>query len=168
MNPHALNIYTDGSSYSHPREGGMGVRFVFPEFLNREDLREDLNLQGYKDATNNQMELKACSLAIQEASKLPEIKDIQQIVINTDSMYVVDNYARAMRWSQNKWMKNCGQPVLNAELWKELLKNVKKIGKRIDFEWVKGHSKSQDNKAVDRLAKKSAKGMLKPSFNKIK
>ena len=24
----ALNIYADGSSYSHPRRGGMGIRYV--------------------------------------------------------------------------------------------------------------------------------------------
>jgi hypothetical protein len=47
----------------------------------------------------------------------------------------------------------------NAALWKDLV-HCKKLSKRIDIEWVKGHSKDAHNKAVDKLAKQSAKGVL--------
>lgn len=47
-------------------------------------------------------------------------------------------------------------PVLNAELWKQLIRNMKKIGVRVDIYYVKGHSKSKHNKEADKLAKKSA------------
>jgi ribonuclease HI len=156
----ALNIYTDGSSYSSPRRGGIGIRFVFPCFMNKGEL--DFDFDGYKCATSNQMELKACITALQEVSHLSEINFVSRIIIHTDSCYVVDNYKRAVySWSRNKWGKSTGAPVLNAELWKELLKNVRKIRKRVDIEWVKGHSKNEHNKAVDKLAKKSANNATK-------
>jgi hypothetical protein len=51
--------------------------------------------------------------------------------------------------------------VLNADLWKDLIKQMKHCSPlRVNFFWVKGHSKDQHNKAVDKLAKKSAKRAL--------
>jgi hypothetical protein len=45
-------------------------------------------------------------------------------------------------------------------LWKDLVRAIKKTPRRVGFEWVKGHSKDAHNKAVDKLAKTSAKGYL--------
>ena len=55
----ALNIYTDGSSYSKPRVGGVGIRYIYIG-KNGEEIIEDLEVPGYRNATNNQMELLAC------------------------------------------------------------------------------------------------------------
>ena len=100
----ALHIYTDGSSYSSPRRGGIGVRFVFPDFMNNEILDFDLN--GYRGATNNEMELKACIAAVQRISTGRELNQISRVIIHTDSLYVVNNYKRAIYgWSRNKWEK---------------------------------------------------------------
>jgi hypothetical protein len=53
--------------------------------------------------------------------------------------------------------------VLNAELWKDLVKLIKKSSpRRVDIHWIKGHAKNQHNKAADKLAKKSAKNALNP------
>lgn len=155
----ALNIYTDGSAQQHPRRGGVGIRFVFPEsFATPEkDYIKDIKLAGYKNATNNQMELKACILGLQEAIKLPEFNGLQKIVVHTDSKYVVDGHKYARHtWLKNKWLTQSGAPVLNTPIWKELLKVVSKIHKTVEIRWVQGHHTSQDNKAVDRLAKLSA------------
>lgn len=55
-------------------------------------------------------------------------------------------------------MTRTGTPVLNAELWKELVRQIKKVLPRwVEITWIKGHSKNKHNKAVDKLAKKSAK-----------
>lgn len=100
----ALNIYTDGSCYSSPRTGGIGIRFVFPEFMNKENI--DFDFDGYKGATNNQMELKACIVALQQISKFSESLQASRIIVHTDSCYVVDNYKTAFYiWSANKWRK---------------------------------------------------------------
>ena len=152
----ALHIYTDGSSCSSPRRGGIGIRFVYPELMNKEE--SDFEPNGYRSATNNQMELMACIKAVKIVSKSTELQHVSRIIIHTDSRYVVNNYKRAVyRWQGNGWEKRAGAPVLNADLWKELIRNIKKVHKRIEIEWVKGHSKDEHNKAVDKLAKKSAK-----------
>lgn len=151
----ALNIYTDGSSFQSPRAGGIGIRFKFPESIHKEDI--DFEFNGFKGATNNQMELQACIVALQEASVLEELSQINRIIIHTDSMYVNANVIRArFDWSTNKWNNRDGAPVLNANQWKQLLKEIQNIKRRVDFKWVKGHSKNKDNKAVDKLAKESA------------
>jgi len=152
-----LNIYTDGSSYSKPRTGGIGIRYIYVD-SNYEEKRIDLELPGYPGATNNQMELTACIQALKHSVTLDLDIKYNRIIVNTDSRYVVDNCYNAMyKWPKNHWCKSGGSPILNARLWKELVKCIKKASCRVEFEWLKGHSKDQDNKAADRLAKKSAK-----------
>ncbi len=154
----ALCIYTDGSCRHHPRRGGVGFRLVFPDYCEMDEVEKDYSPTGFKGATINQMELKACILALEEAMTFQEINQIQRIIIHTDSKYVKDNYPRAIhQWSKNKWGKTSGAPVLNADLWKELLKTVQKTRKRVEIVWVKGHAKNEHNKAADRLAKASSK-----------
>jgi ribonuclease HI len=156
----ALNIYTDGSSYSSPRMGGIGIRFVTIDELGN-DKPFDVDLPGYQGATNNQMELQACIQALKEAQKKYNLMEFKKIVINSDSRYVVNNYKNALfYWSKSGWKNLDGRPVENANLWKEFLKQVKRTGRRVDLNWVKGHSKDIHNKAVDKMAKKSAKNPL--------
>jgi ribonuclease HI len=156
----ALNIYTDGSSYSRPRRGGIAIRLVFVDQFGNEVIEEDA-LPGYKGSTNNEMELLACIKALRHAADHEQIHAVQRVVVFTDSLYVKDNVPRAMfQWSKQKWLNRQGRPIENATLWKDLLRIIKKLPKRVDFEWVKGHSKSVHNKAVDKLAKQSAKGVL--------
>ena len=156
----ALNIYTDGSSFSGPRVGGIGIRFIYINEAGNEEI-QDIEFPGYKSATNNQMELQACIYALKEAQRCKELASFNKIVIYSDSRYVVDNYKNAIFiWPKTKWRTQTGRPVLNADLWKELTKTSKKRGMRVEIKWVKGHSKDKHNKAVDKLAKKSAKNPL--------
>jgi ribonuclease HI len=119
---------------------------------------EDLAIPGYRGATNNQMELQAPILALREAKQRGLADGMRRIVIHTDSMYVCDNYKRAMfEWPRTRWAKRGGAPVLNAELWKDLVKAIKASGCVVEFRWVKGHRTDPYNKTVDKLAKRSAK-----------
>ena len=152
----ALNIFTDGSSLQKPRRGGIGVRFITYD-ENGKEIIKDVQFSGYKGATNNQMELQACILALKESIRQELVNGVSWVVIYTDSLYVADNYVKAMfEWRENKWFKKSGEPVLNADLWKELIRTIKKIEKRVEICWVKGHSKDINNRAVDRMAKQSA------------
>ncbi len=163
-----LNIYTDGSSYSNPRKGGVGYSFVYID----EDGHEQSipsSVQGYSGASNNQMELQACVMALEDClSKRPsiDISAFRSIEIYTDSMYVRNGYRQALYiWSKNGWYLTTGAPVQNAELWKKLVKLTQKMYRekhlRVSTNWVKGHKSSQYNKAVDKLAKQSAKNAQK-------
>ena len=58
--------------------------------------------------------------------------------------------------------------VANAELWKDLIKEIKKVNVKAVIVWVKGHSKDLHNKAVDKLAKKSTKLLLNKPLDQIK
>lgn len=152
-----LNIYTDGSSLGRPRVGGIGIRFVQIDSSGEEQVR-DIEMPGFRNATNNQMELCACITALKKAIKLELPPTLRKIVVHTDSQYVVNNYMSAMfKWPKTRWRTRHNRPILNAELWKDLVKCIKKMGRRVEFLWVRGHAKSIHNKAVDRLARKSAR-----------
>jgi ribonuclease HI len=161
MIDNALNIYTDGSSIPHPRSGGIGFRFITYDSRG-EEVIEDVEVPGYQNATNNQMELYACIAALKEAIRYKDLTKFDRIAIYTDSQYVVDNYRKAMfEWPKTKWRTRFGPPVLNPELWKELVKQIKNCQPlRVDIRKVKGHSNDLHNRAVDKLAKKSAKRAL--------
>ncbi len=160
-----LKIYTDGSSYSGPRLGGFAFRFVYNDTDTGNEITKDFQFPSYKGATNNQMELKACIEALKQVTKFEGLDNFDGIVILTDSLYIVNNYKKALyEWPRTKWKRFSGAPVQNADQWKELVNWRKKLWKRVEIVWVKGHSKDPHNKAVDKMAKQSAK---KPSREKL-
>lgn len=166
-----LIIYTDGSSAPTPRMGGAGFRMIFPD-----GEKADFCPYGYSGATNNEMELQACILALREVVKFKDLRGAKGIVVNTDSQYVASNYTKAMfSWPKQKWVRSNEEPVLNAQQWKELIRLMKRIGDtfriRVTFEKVKAHSGVVDNEAVDKLAKISRMGptsSIKISVNNIR
>lgn len=164
-----LYVYTDGCSLPmEKRKGGIGIRYIYLDDSEKE-YRIDGNEFGYSCATNNQMELKAV------IEGLKGIKDIDipirynNIEVRTDSRYVVNNKNRAIyTWSKQKWLNQFGKPVENAILWKELIKVLTTIPCRVGIEWVKGHSKDTDQKAVDLQAKESARIPFNPPISVVK
>ncbi len=152
----ALNIYTDGSSRSKPRRGGIGIRYIYCDDSGAE-VSENLPWPGYMGATSNEMELNAVIIALKNAQSYLNERDFNKIIIYSDSRYVVDNERIALfRWPKSHWNKKLGAPVLNAKLWKELNKIRKNIGIRVEFLKVKGHSSDPNNQTVNDLARISA------------
>jgi ribonuclease HI len=163
-----LEIYTDGSSYQGPRRGGVGFVYVFSPRDSDTDVVAEFCPPGYKGATNNQMELEACILALEHAMDTGLHFGFNRVSIRTDSMYVVENYKKAMfLWPKTRWFRQTGAPVLNAGQWKSLVSSIRKCGRRVEIEWLKGHSKSIHNKAVHRLAQRSAGGPLQAPLNLV-
>lgn len=159
----ALNIYTDGSMLSHPRRAGAAVLFVLLDDEGNEEQREEV-LPGYSGATQNQMELEAPIQALKMVTGRHPPFDpsrYRKIVVKTDAMYVAENFGTAAAlWSRNGWKTREGKPVDNAPQWKELVRLAvlsSKQGKRVSIVWVPG-KKSPRTKAVDKLAKTSARG----------
>ena len=154
-----LNIYTDGSTYEGPRRGGVGILYVTVDGSGRERA-DEYPLPGFSGATNQQMELLAAiealtALVTHRAPVSPS--EWRKIVIWTDSTYLVDGYNSArFTWPQSRWMTRDGNPVANAHLWKELVRQSGRSGKPVEVKWVKAHKQSQHNKAADKLAKRSA------------
>jgi ribonuclease HI len=170
ISENAINIFTDGSSFSGPRKGGMGILFVVINKEGHEETFEHVP-QGHQGANNQQMELQACVEAFDHLlSRYSPISlsEFRKVIVNTDSMYVTENFNRAKyEWPKTKWLTRDGAPVANAEIWKNLVKKCQKLGKPVEFHWVKGHKSSAGNKAADKMAKQSAKGSLRPPLTVV-
>jgi ribonuclease HI len=158
----ALNIYTDGSSFPSPRRGGIGIRYITIDEAGNEVIEDDAPT-GYKEGTNNQMEQMACIKALEGACNHERIDSVGRVYVFTDSLYVKDNLNRAIyEWPSQQWLNRDGRPIENGDLWKELVRRIKKVPRRVEFKWIRGHSKNKHSKAADKLAKQSANGFLNP------
>ena len=80
--------------------------------------------------------------------KFPCIVDIY-----SDSAYTVNAFQEGWvrNWEKGGWIKADKKPVLNADLWQELISLVRKH--QVTFHKVKGHSDNQLNNRCDELAR---------------
>ena len=134
-------IYTDGSSRGNPGPGGYGTVLMFGP--HRKELSE-----GYRRTTNNRMELLAVIKGL-EALK----KDGLDVLIYSDSKYVVDAVEKGWLWG---WQKKGFKDKKNPDLWQRFIPLYKK--QRVKFQWVKGHAGIPENERCDELAVEAAMG----------
>lgn len=134
-----LTIYTDGASRGNPGPGGFGAVLIW-------GTKEKEISEGYRLTTNNRMELLAVIKAL-EALK----KDHQQIVIFSDSKYVVEAVEKGWVFG---WQKKGFAGKKNPDLWMRFLKLYQKH--EIRFQWVKGHADNPYNNRCDQLATTAA------------
>ncbi len=157
-----VTIYTDGACSGNPGPGGWAALLIYGEA--RKMLRG-----GEKLTTNNRMELTAAIKAL-EALKVPCSADIY-----SDSSYLVDAHDMHWldAWQKNNWRRKkagtdknekadhvsdtadekaeeTGKPVLNADLWKQLLALEKKHVVR--WHKVSGHAGVSENELCDKAA----------------
>jgi len=134
-----VEIYTDGACSGNPGPGGWGAVLVYGQH------EKELS-GGDSSTTNNRMEL----TAVIEALRL--LKEPCQVVLTTDSRYVVDGITKgwAKGWRRNGWIKSDKKPALNPELGGALLDELEKH--QVEFVWVKGHAGHPYNERCDRLA----------------
>jgi ribonuclease HI len=132
--------YTDGAYSSARNQGGIGVVFL----RNGEKVYE--YSKGFKDTTNNRMEIFAV-LAVLKAIKKP----VDTITIYTDSMYVIG--CATLGWKRKK----------NIVLWEAFDREFNRLSKlcpNITFQHVKGHADDKWNNYVDQLAVAASKELL--------
>lgn len=134
-----VQIYTDGSSRGNPGPGGYGAILVYGH--HRKELSE-----GYKQTTNNRMELLAVIKAL-EAMKTSGL----EITIYTDSKYVCE--AVEKKWVFG-WEQKGFKGKKNADLWMRFLKLYPLH--KIRFHWIKGHAGHKENERCDELATQAA------------
>ena len=143
MNNQVL-IFSDGSSLGNPGPGGFGV------IMRWKDKQIKIS-EGFRKTTNNRMELLGPIIA------LKKLKKPQNILITTDSRYVIDGIEKgwAKKWKKNNWMRDKKNKALNSDLW-ELLIDQCDYHLSVRFKWVKGHKGHLENEECDLLAKDAA------------
>ena len=134
-------IYTDGACSGNPGKGGWAAILIFEK-------KKKLINGCEQSTTNNRMELTAVIRSLESLSNKFEIE------INTDSKYVKDGIENWItKWKINGWKTANRRDVKNQDLWKNLDNLIN--GKRIKWNWVKGHSNDKLNNEVDQLARNS-------------
>ena len=148
-----IEIYTDGSSLGNPGPGGYGVVVVEGGAIVGE-------LGGYeKDTTNNRMELKGVIEALRYCDKE---KASHNVKIHADSAYVLGGVTSwVFNWEKNGWKTSKKEPVLNQDLWQELIALVRASKHELVWQKVKGHSGHIYNERADEIATGYSSGKLK-------
>jgi ribonuclease HI len=141
-----ISIFTDGACSGNPGPGGYGV------ILRDDEGREKELSAGYKQTTNNRMELRAVIVGL-EALKRPS--DVRVV---TDSQYVVNAIKEKwlVGWIKKGWRKADKKPVANVDLWKQLVPLLETH--TVKFEWIRGHAGHLENERCDLLAVAASKG----------
>ena len=134
-----VTIYTDGACSGNPGKGGWGCVLIYKDYQKE--------FSGYDaNTTNNKMEL----TAVIEALK--KLKEPCKVDLYTDSAYVsnafLNNWIEV--WKNNGFKNSNNKPILNLELWQELIKLC--VIHNVTFHKVKGHSDNELNNLCDKLA----------------
>ena len=154
IDPHAIDIYTDGSCYRNPGgAAGCAAIACYPDELGLAE--EQIVDFGCAESSNNRMELLACIRALQWIRQSRPWPGVTRIQVITDSRYVKDNIPRAREWKKNDWRNQSGEPRENWDLWKQFLSAHQKAGIVVNFEWTAG-KKSPTLKRIDKAAKAAA------------
>ena len=75
------------------------------------------------------------------------------VVIHTDSAYVLGGITSWIsNWERNGWKTANKKPVLNQELWQELISLVRNFEGKLSWNKVKGHSGHIYNDRADEIA----------------
>jgi len=134
-----VEIYTDGACSRNPGRGGWAALLIYGDMARY--------ISGYnKHTTNNRMELNAAIEALR-ALKRPS-----HVILFTDSTYLRDGIQRWVHsWEKRGWRNSENKPVLNQDLWKDLL--IEARMHHIEWKWVRGHDTNKYNNFVDELAR---------------
>lgn len=137
-----VEIFTDGACKGNPGPGGWGALLRMG--------RHEKEMSGSDPSTtNNRMELTAAIRA------LNALKEPCEVILHTDSRYVIDGITKWIHgWQRKGWVNASKQPVRNADLWHDLIAAVQRHN--VTWEWVKGHNGHIENERVDRLASDAA------------
>ena len=134
-----VTIYTDGACSGNPGPGGWGA------ILEWQGHEKELS-GGEAQTTNNRMELTAVLTALRL------LKEPCTVELYSDSKYVVDAIDKGWLygWQKKGWIKADKKPVLNVDLWQQLLPELARHD--VHLHWVKGHAENEKNNRCDQLA----------------
>jgi len=134
-------VYTDGSSRGNPGPGGFSAIVRIGDFVKEIGGKED-------NTTNNRMELLG---AIKAFEFLNTQKDLGEIIVHSDSQYVVKGITSwVFNWQKNGWRTASKKPVENKDLWERLFSLTSQFS--VTWKYVEGHAGIKDNERCDEIA----------------
>lgn len=136
-----VELYTDGACSGNPGPGGYGI------ILRYKGVEKEFS--GFADnTTNNRMEI----TAVLEGFKL--LKEPCEVTVYSDSAYTLNAFLLGWieNWQSNNWKTANKKPVLNVDLWMELLSVISQH--TVTWVKVKGHADNELNNRCDALARK--------------
>ena len=135
-----VTLYTDGACSGNPGAGGWGAILIYGEH------RREFS-GGEPQTTNNRMELTAV------IEGLMKLKFPCRVDVYSDSAYTVNGFLQGWvyGWEKMGWKKADKKPVLNDDLWKQLLALTREH--EVTFHKVKGHADNPLNNRCDGLAR---------------
>ena len=146
-----ITIYTDGASRGNPGPGGWGGVIASEDRV--------IEIGGLDPhTTNNKMELTACIRSLEFTISNSQFSN-KPIQIYTDSEYVMKGITEWIhRWQKKGWKTAKRKPVLNQDLWQELLQVKNEVekylpaGRQVEWKYVAGHAGIPLNERADEIA----------------
>ncbi|MFA5316132.1 MAG: ribonuclease HI [Dehalococcoidales bacterium] len=144
-----VTIYTDGACLGNPGPGGYAALIMV-----NGQCRELVG--GFKDTTNNRMEMMAAIVALES------LGEKCRVTLHSDSSYLVNAMTKgwALRWQSMGWRRNKREAACNSDLWGRLLGLCQRH--QVSFRWVRGHDSSAGNLQCDRMANEAARQPNRP------
>lgn len=106
---------------------------------------------GWPSSSNNRGELTALLELLKATAPTNE-----ELHVLADSQYVINSVTKWMSgWKKRGWRKSDKSPVLNADLMQAIDEAIS--GRKVSFEWVRGHSGHPLNEAADDKARAAAR-----------
>ncbi|MEI6705417.1 MAG: ribonuclease HI [Deltaproteobacteria bacterium] len=134
-----VEIFCDGACSGNPGPGGYGAILRYGG--HEKEIRG-----GARETTNNRMELSAAIEALRLLTRPCAV------TVTTDSQYLVKGITEWISgWRRNGWRNSKKEPVLNRDLWEQLLVVTEKHS--VQWKWVRGHAGHAENERCDQLAR---------------
>lgn len=143
MSTQYKTIYTDGGCHNNGDRKGTGSY----AFLEPTDLSNEYVIvfgKYFTDTTNNRTEMLAAIEGIKHIKNVSGDDDVLIEVIS-DSGYLVKGYTDPTyldSWIKRGWVTSSKTPVMNKDLWEELVKISWHI--RFTFKHMRGHGKDRN------------------------
>ena len=135
-----ITAAADGSSLGNP--GPAGWAWYVDE--------DTWEAGGWPQGTNNLGELTAILRLLEATAETGE-----ELHILADSQYAINVVSKwRLGWKKRGWTKADKKPIKNLELIQEIDRAME--GRRVTFEWVKGHAGHRMNERADDLARACA------------
>ena len=135
-----ITAAADGSSLGNP--GPAGWAWYVDE--------DTWDAGGWPTGTNNLGELTAILRLLEATAETGE-----ELHILADSQYAINVVSKwRLGWKKRGWTKADKKPIKNLELIQEIDRAME--GRRVTFEWVKGHAGHRMNERADDLARACA------------